>query len=103
MKLLKVHIFEEADLRYLEEEGYTDISEIDVNTYDFNWDYAQTALVDEEKSEVLIWNDNMHTYIDKDIENFINGLKYAGVDVEIKECVMMYDDLLKKYSGVRYR
>lgn len=102
MKLLKAHVFTKDDLEFLDKRGYNNISEIDINIFDFNWDYAQTALVDVEKSEIIMWNDNIHTHIEKDIENFINGLKYMGVDVKVDECVIMNYDLEKNYSGARY-
>lgn len=101
---LKVHVLEDEDLEALIEDGScTSLEDLDVNETDFNWDYHQIVLVDDDKKERIIWQDNMHSNVEDNIESFIDGFKYAGNEAEVDEIAMMYDDVLNNYGGVTYR
>lgn len=98
----KVHVFTEDDLKFLEEDGLDSIEDIDVATYDFGWDYAQMALIDADSEEVLIWDDNIHTNVEVNIANFLQGYKYSGNEYKVRELVMMDQTIKDNYSGKRY-
>lgn len=99
---LKVHVITEDDVNFMKEEGYEKAEDINVKEFDFCWDYAQTALVDLDENEVLIWDDNIHTNVDDNIKYFLRGFSYAEVNYELSEVAMMDEDIKAKYSGKRY-
>lgn len=104
MNLLKVHVLEKEDLEILIQDGEcTSIEDIVCENTDFEWDYHQMALINEDTGERLIWNDNVHTNIEEDIKNIIHGMRIAGANVNIREIAMMYDTVLEKFTGAKYR
>jgi hypothetical protein len=104
MNLLKIHVIEDEDLEdILSETDCVSVEDIDCSQFDFDWDYHQIAFVNADTGERLLWNDNIHTHIEDDIENVLYGLKIAGVEVSLKEIAMMDKDVLNKYTGVKYR
>lgn len=103
MKFLKIHVLTDEDLADLiENEECTSMNDIDCKKVDFSWDYHQIALVSIENSECLIWNDNVHTFVENDISNFLDGIRFTGTEVEIEEIAMLDSDIRNLYRGVIY-
>lgn len=104
MNLLKIHVIEDDDVEdILSETGCATVGDVDCSQFDFDWDYHQIALVNADTGERLLWNDNIHTNIEDDIENVLYGLKIAGVEFSLQEIVMMSNTVLEKYTGIKYR
>ncbi len=105
MEFLKIHVLTEDDLSMLIEEGScTSINDIDCSQCDFNWDYHQIALVDItcDRNNRIMWNDNIHTNIEENIENFLDGIRHTGLTPIVTEIVMMEDDLRNNFTGTLY-
>lgn len=103
MKFKRIHVLEKEDLDDIIKCGEcTCLENIDVKKTDFCWDYAQTALVNEDDKKCIIWNDNIHSDVTDDIDNFLDGIKYTGVNIDVEECVMLSSALKEKYLGARY-
>jgi hypothetical protein len=98
----KVHVVTEDDLDMFSEETFSNVIELNPNNYDWDYDYTQMALIDIEESKVLLWNDNIHTDIENEIDNFIQGFMHSGSTCEVVEKIMLDDDIVSKYSGKRY-
>ena len=97
--LLKVNVITKEDLDMFIKDGEcTCIDDLDVSKTDFDWDYAQRALVDVDENKVIMWNDNIHSNIDSEIDDFLDGITYAGNTYSLKEVCMLEGDM-EKYSG----
>jgi hypothetical protein len=105
MNLLKIHVLTDAEeLQILiDRKLCTSIDDIKCDEVDFDWDYHQIALVNSDTQERILWNDNIHSQIEDDIENIIYGMTLVGEDVSVKEIVMFESDVLEKFTGVVYR
>lgn len=101
-KFLKVHVITDDDVEFIKDDGYENPEDIDCNTYDFEWDYAQMALIDSDNKEVLIWDDNIHTRIEDKINSFLEGFGYSGEQYAVTEIAMMDDKIKENYTGKRY-
>lgn len=98
----KVYVVTEDDLDMFSEEEYDNLDDINPEDYDFNWDYAQMALIDADTEEVLLWNDNIHTNIEDNIDNFLEGYKHSSNEFKVRELIMLDKAIKDNYSGVRY-
>ena len=47
-------------------------------------DYIVHCLVDVDKKHCITRNDNIHSDIESEIRSFVDGLEYAGYEVDIK-------------------
>lgn len=105
LNLLKVHVITDEDLEeFLREGSCSSIQELNnnIDNFDFYYDYAQTALVDANENKVIMWNDNMHSHIDDDIDSFLGGIIYSKNNYTLKEVCMLEKDM-EQFSGVKYR
>ena len=108
INLLKVNVFTDYDIENVVNNGEIeslekpeDIKYIK-DEVDCDWDYAQTALIDIDKNEILYWNDNIHDDPDKTISDFTDGLKYAKVEFSLITGYIYDKDLRENYTGVKY-
>jgi len=74
----------------------------DVNFEDVQFgDYAQTALVDEDRKWIIYWNDNIHGNPDDFLDGFTNALEHLDIEYSLETEVRMDTDM-KGYKGVTY-
>jgi len=99
---VKAHVLSDSDIAVIKDEDNFTLEDLrqQVNSYDFTWDYAETALIDLDRGHVIIWDDNIHGNPDGDIAMFLYALGYAGVDYEVSEDVILKQDM-KIYTGGR--
>lgn len=100
--LIKAAVIEKDVLESFIQDGYC--TSIDDLSFDdaTGFDYAQTALIDNDINKILYWEDNIHGNPDDYISAFTDALIHYGIEYSIIEKVYKYDDL-KKLSGQRYR
>ena len=65
------------------------------------YDYAQTALIDEDRKYIIYWNDNMHGHPEDFINGFTSALEHLDIEYSIEKEVML-DYELEEYSGAKY-
>lgn len=100
---LKVNVITQEDLDMFIKDGEcTYLDDLDVSTTNFDWDYAQKALVNVDENKVIMWNDNVHSHINSEIDNFLDGITFVGNTYSLTEVCTLENDT-KKYEGVRYR
>lgn len=102
-RFLHVSIANKQDLESLIEEGEcTSIEDCDWESLQ-NFDYAQQAIIDIEKKDILYWNDNIHSNPQEFMDGFKLGLDHSGVKYEIKKAIMTSEELHNsEYTGVSY-
>lgn len=100
--LLHVAVVNEVNLQYMIDCGEcTSIEDCNFDTVQ-EFDYAQTALIDEGKNHIIYWNDNIHSDPDLYIKAFIQALKYTNINYKIIEVVMKEEDVRNNFKGERY-
>lgn len=99
---VKVHVITDDDISFIKDDGYENPEDIDCKEYDFDWDYAQMALIDVDEQYVIMWNDNIHSNIENEIDNFLKGFSYANEEYILTEVAMMDEKIKQNYKGERY-
>ena len=59
-------------------------------------DYITHILIDEDKQTIILYGDNIHNPIEAEIESFVDGLRYAGIEIEVRHGVFFAEDYKKE-------